>query len=174
MPMCVLYWCPVHYTLCCFPQALMQFGLGQQSSSGGKFDWGHIQRHMTGRWPHITLDQTTRYAELVMAQLSEPASDKPFFTDGISKKDILQFYELNKVLHTEVRLTMRLRCLLTSTMHLVNMHHGVAGIGAVGNFAPSAARPHAADVSPRHRFQPGPSTCSHVSPPQGTPCTNPP
>lgn len=34
-----------------------------------------------------------------MAQLSEPASDKPFFTDGINKKDILQHYELNKARH---------------------------------------------------------------------------
>lgn len=54
---------------------------------------------MTGRWAALTPHQTTRYAELVMAQLSEPANDKPFFTDGISKKDILQHYELNKVPH---------------------------------------------------------------------------
>ena len=77
----------------------MQFGLGQQTS-GGKFDWSHLHRHMTGRWPQLGLDQTTRYAELVMAQLSEPASDKPFFTDGIAKKDILQYHELNKVAST--------------------------------------------------------------------------
>lgn len=74
----------------------MQFGLGQQTS-GGKFDWTHVHRHMTGRWPALALGQTTKYAELVMAQLSEPATDKPYFTDGISKKDILQHYELNKV-----------------------------------------------------------------------------
>lgn len=79
-------------------QVLMQFGLGQQTS-GGKFDWTHVHRHMTGRWPALTPGQTTKYAELVMAQLSEPASDKPYFTDGISKKDILQHYELNKVPH---------------------------------------------------------------------------
>lgn len=74
----------------------MQFGLGQQTS-GGKFDWTHVHRHMTGRWPALSPGQTTKYAELVMAQLSEPASDKLYFTDGISKKDILQHYELNKV-----------------------------------------------------------------------------
>lgn len=74
----------------------MQFGLGQQTKEG-KFDWSHIHRHMAGRWAALTPDQTTSYAELVMAQLSEPATDKPFFTDGISKKDILQHYELNKV-----------------------------------------------------------------------------
>ena len=74
----------------------MQFGLGQQTS-GGKFDWTNVHRHMTGRWPALTPGQTNKYAELVMAQLSEPATDKPYFTDGISKKDILQHYELNKV-----------------------------------------------------------------------------
>ena len=74
----------------------MQFGLGQQTS-GSKFDWSHIHRHMVGRWPALTLQQTSSYAELVMAQLSEPANDKPFFSDGISKNDVLQHHELNKV-----------------------------------------------------------------------------
>jgi hypothetical protein len=77
-------------------QVLMQFGLGQQLT-GGKFDWSHIHRHMTGRWPPLTLEHTCRYAELVMAQLSEAANGKPFFADGILKKEILQSYELNKV-----------------------------------------------------------------------------
>ena len=77
-------------------QVLMQFGLGQQLT-GGKFDWSHIHRHMTGRWPPLALEQTCRYAELVMAQLSEAANGKPFFADGILKKEILQSYELNKV-----------------------------------------------------------------------------
>ena len=81
---------------CCgVSQVLMQFGLGQQLP-GGKFDWTHIQRHMTGR-PFVSLEQVTRYAELVMLQLSEPANQQPFFADGIPKKDILQNYELNKV-----------------------------------------------------------------------------
>ncbi|KAL0051035.1 hypothetical protein WJX82_000961 [Trebouxia sp. C0006] len=80
-----------------FMKVLMQFGLGQQLT-GGKFDWSHIHRHMTGRWPPLTLEHTCRYAELVMAQLSEAANGKPFFADGILKKEILQSYELNKVL----------------------------------------------------------------------------
>ena len=74
----------------------MQFGLGQQLA-GGKFDWSHIQRRMTGKWPPLALEQTCGYAELVMAQLSEPANGKPYFADGILKKEILQSYELNKV-----------------------------------------------------------------------------
>ncbi len=84
----------------------MQFGLGQQLQ-GGKFDWSHIHRHMTGRWPPLSLGQTCRYAELVMAQLSEPANDKPYFADGIAKKEILQAYEFNKVNLTdrELKLT---------------------------------------------------------------------
>lgn len=77
---------------------LMQFGLGQQLA-GGKFDWSHIQHRMTGKWPPLALEQTCGYAELVMAQLSEPANGKPYFADGILKKEILQSYELNKVTH---------------------------------------------------------------------------
>ena len=77
-------------------QVLMQFGLGQQLT-GGKFDWSHIHRHMTARWPPLALELTCRYAELVMAQLSEASNGKPFFADGILKKEILQSYELNKV-----------------------------------------------------------------------------
>lgn len=84
-------------------QVLMQFGLGQQLT-GGKFDWSHIHRHMAGRWPPLALDHTCRYAELVMAQLSEAANGKPFFADGILKKEILQSYELNKVACTTTRL----------------------------------------------------------------------
>ncbi|KAL0033469.1 hypothetical protein WJX77_010766 [Trebouxia sp. C0004] len=80
-----------------FMKVLMQFGLGEQLT-GGKFDWSHIHRHMTGKWPTLALEQTCRYAELVMAQLSEAANGKPFFADGILKKEILQSYELNKVL----------------------------------------------------------------------------
>lgn len=87
----------------------MQFGLGQQTA-GGKFDWSHIHRHMAGRWVALTPGQTTRYAELVMAQLSEPATDKPFFTDGILKKDILQHYELNKVYHVIMVLSVSMIC----------------------------------------------------------------
>ena len=87
----------------------MQFGLGQQTTEG-KFDWSHIHRHMAGRWAALTPDQTTRYAELVMAQLSEPATDKPFFADGISKKDILQHYELNKVCHVMNMLSLSMIC----------------------------------------------------------------
>lgn len=75
----------------------MQFGLGQQLA-GGKFDWSHLHRHMnTGRWPALSLEQVCRYAELVMAQLSEPANNKPYFADGIAKKEVLQAYDLNKV-----------------------------------------------------------------------------
>jgi len=84
-------------------QVLMQFGLGQQLT-GGKFDWSHIHRQMTGRWPPLALEQTCRYAELVMAQLSEAANGKPHFADGILKKEILQSYELNKVACTPSRL----------------------------------------------------------------------
>lgn len=73
-------------------QLLLQFGLGHQLP-GGKFDWSHIHRHMaTVSLPHIN-----KYAELVMAQLSEPANDRPFFADGILKKDILQLHGLNQV-----------------------------------------------------------------------------
>ena len=90
----------------------MQFGLGQQTTEG-KFDWSHIHRHMAGRWTALPSDQTTRYAELVMAQLSEPGTDKAFFTDGISKKEILQFYELNKVCHA---MNMRSVCMICACM----------------------------------------------------------
>lgn len=70
----------------------MQFGLGTQLQ-GGKFDWSHIAKRM----PALNTAQVSRYAELVMAQLSEPANDKPFFADGIAKNQILQFYGLNEV-----------------------------------------------------------------------------
>lgn len=72
----------------------MHFGLGHQLP-GGKFDWTHIHKHMTAC--AVSLNQINNYAELVMAQLSEPANDKPFFTDGILKKDILQLNGLNQV-----------------------------------------------------------------------------
>ena len=45
----------------------------------------------------VTLAHINKYAELVMAQLSEPANDRPYFADGILKKDILQLHGLNQV-----------------------------------------------------------------------------
>lgn len=74
-------------------QLLMHFGLGHQLP-GGKFDWSHIHKHMAGS---VSLGVVNKYAELVMAQLSEPANDKPYFADGILKKDVLQLNNLNQV-----------------------------------------------------------------------------
>ena len=99
---------------------LMQFGLGQQLA-GGKFDWSHIQRRMTGKWPPLALEQTCGYAELVMAQLSEPANGKPYFADGILKKEILQSYELNKVTPTPA-LPCDKKRVISVTRNLVTRH----------------------------------------------------